>query len=421
MLIKCNPLRFARYSLWIFSALLGICNAFANEGVTDKLIRIGGVMDLQGDSKELGQNMKVGIEAAFAGEAIQGRALEFAVENDFYSPEFAQRATQQLIQQGIFVMLGNVGTPTAQAVLPLLAEQQIPAVGFLTGANLLRPGVGNIINFRASYLQEIRTIIDTVLSIGITPTQICAFVQNDGFGMEGITALRTAFEAKTELKEIVKRLEDILAQPGTAESPPERNGIGPVGVYTRNAINIRDGYQSLKKWEENQQTPCRFVLTVGTYQPIATFIAYARYKKEPWFFSAVSFTGADQLRQMLREKQITDGVVMTQVVPILDSPLPIVEEARDRLREQLNYVSLEGYIVGKMLIAIMKDMRGPITRANFLKTAQGKVFELGGLTLDFSNDNQGSDLVTLTYLQPEGYITVAPRHLEKFFKQAAKQ
>jgi len=99
-------------------------------GVTPAAIRIGGIMDLQGVSSARGQAMKAGIEAAFKNEKIQGRSLEFNVLNDSFQPPFAVEAAKKLIEQGVFIMLGNTGTPTTKAVMPLLAEHKIPAVGF---------------------------------------------------------------------------------------------------------------------------------------------------------------------------------------------------------------------------------------------------------------------------------------------------
>ena len=94
---------------------------------------------------------------------------------------------------------------------------------------------------------------------------------------------------------------------------------------------------------------------------------------------------------------------MTQVVPPLDSDLPIVAEARAALGDDFGYVTLEGYIVGKLWLAAMNAIEGPITRRAFLAALRGRRFELGGLTMDFTEDNQGSDLVLLTQLTPDGY------------------
>jgi branched-chain amino acid transport system substrate-binding protein len=90
-------------------------------------------------------------------------------------------------------------------------------------------------------------------------------------------------------------------------------------------------------------------------------------------------------------------------VPPLDSELPIVVESRRQLGERFGWVSLEGYIVGKLWLTAMERIEGIITRAKFLDAIRGRRFDLGGLMLDFSDDNQGSDLVVLTNLTTDGF------------------
>jgi len=281
-------------------------------------------------------------------------------------------------------------------VLPLLEQQKIPALGFFTGAGLLRPGQGDIINFRASYVQETKAVIDAALQQGVKPNEVCAYVQNDAYGMAGVAGIRSALQKSSGVDTILTALDKIIAASGTE---PERNNQGPVGVYTRNTFIARDGYDSLKAWEQQQGSACKLVVTVGTYEAIARFIAYAHSKNEPWVFSAVSFTGADDFRKTLNKFNITDRVIMTQVVPLPDSDLPIVQEARAALGKDYGYVSQEGYIVGKLLLHGLRQLetdKKTITRTNLLATFKGQQFDLGGLTMDFSNDNQGSDLVVMT-------------------------
>jgi branched-chain amino acid transport system substrate-binding protein len=144
-------------------------------------------------------------------------------------------------------------------------------------------------------------------------------------------------------------------------------------------------------------------VTVGTYNAIAKFAAYSRYKGEDWIISAVSFTGADNFHNALADAGINNRVIMTQVVPPLDSKLPIVVEARQMLGDQFGWVSLEGYIVGKLWLTAMTQVKGRVTRAKFLAAVRGRRFDLGGLQLDFTDDNQGSDLVVLTSLSSDGF------------------
>jgi len=393
-----SALRMVAALVMVLATPLGM--AF-EKGVTTDSVRIGGVMDLEGRSRGLGQNMKLGIEAALRGADIQGRRIEFLVVNDSYTPEKTVSAAHTVLRGGVFAMLGNVGTPTAKVALPVLAEDGAPAVGFFTGAGLLRPGVGDVVNFRASYVQETAAVIQSALSSGVPPGAICAYVQNDAYGLAGVEGIRRALAVATGMDpQTLQRIEQILAMRGDA---PPRNDIGPVGVYKRNTFVSKPGYDSLKAWEEISGTSCQVVVGVGTYAAISRFVAYARYKGEKWIVSAVSFTGADNFRTALAERGVDDGVIMTQVVPPLDSTLPIVQAARDALGDDFGYVSLEGFIVGRLWLKAMNDIQGPLTRKAFLDAIRGSRFDLGGLSMDFSDDNQGSDYVLLTRLTPAGF------------------
>jgi len=375
-------------------------SGWAQQGVTDRLIRIGGVMDLEGRSRGLGQGMKAGIEAAIRDQRVKGRRVVFVTQNDSYTPSKTVKATNALIAQGIFLMIGNVGTPTAKVSLPILARNRVPAVGFFTGAGLLRGSAGDIVNYRASYVQETAAVIRTAIAAGVNPPQICAYVQNDAYGMAGVAGIQSALAEVPGTEFMTKTLAVILRQPG---ENPARNDLGPVGVYQRNTFTSRSGYLSLKNWEQVSKARCRVVVTVGTYNAISKFAAYSRYKGEDWIISAVSFTGADNFHKALADADINDRVIMTQVVPPLDSKLPIVAEARQQLGERFGWVSLEGYIVGKLWLRTMQNVQGRISRQKFLDAVQGRKFDLGGLKLDYSNDNQGSDLVILTNLTSDGF------------------
>ncbi|MDX5374606.1 MAG: ABC transporter substrate-binding protein [Gammaproteobacteria bacterium] len=381
-------------------ALLSALPVPAAQGVTGDTIRVAGVMDLEGRSRGLGLGMKRGIEAAFAGQRVRGYRIEYVTLDDSYTPEKTVEATRSLLDQDVFAFVGNVGTPTSKVALPLLAERGVPAVGFFTGAGLLRPGVGDVVNFRASYVQETAEVINKAIDAGVPVTGICAYVQNDAYGMAGVEGIRQALSGRPGTRNIIEALNRIIDMEG--EDPP-RNGIGPVGVYQRNTFVSRDGYDSLKAWEAGNGVRCQVVVSVGTYNSIARFVGYSRYRGDDWIVSAVSFTGADDFRKALADLQVHDRVVMTQVVPPLDSDLPIVTQARRALGDDFGYVTLEGYIVGQMFLAALEQVEGPMTRENFLRAVRGKVLEVGGLSLDFRRDNQGSDLVVSTYLDGGEY------------------
>jgi hypothetical protein len=83
----------------------------------------------------------------------------------------------------------------------------------------------------------------------------------------------------------------------------------------------------------------------------------------------------------------------------------------------LNYVSLEGYVVGRFMLQALDKIPGKeITRDLLLSTIKGKRFDVGGLILDFTSDNQGSDLVIATYLENERFSILGKGDMEKLLR-----
>ena len=245
-------------------------------GVTLNEIRLGSVLVLQGQEEALGNGMRLGIEASLAGEKVQGRSLKIIFKNDYYEPASAHKATEELIEsEDIFLALGNVGTPTAQVTLPLLEQQNIPAVGFVTGAQLLRDNEARfIVNFRASYRQEIAAVVEMAIAAGLKPSEICAYVQDDGYGLDALKSLKQILAKMGASQDLIERYDQILASSG------DRNNLGPVGVYTRNTPYSEPGYNSLKKWESDKEISCKIILTASTYRNLAYFVKMSREQGE---------------------------------------------------------------------------------------------------------------------------------------------
>lgn len=424
--------------------------AYSEDGVNQSEITIGGVMDLEGRSSGLGLGMKAGIEAALRDQTISGKKIRFVTLDDSYNPVKTGVSTKALVDQKVFLFAGNVGTPTAKVSLPILEQNNIPAIGFFTGAGLLRNNNPNVINYRASYVQETKAVIESALKNGVKPEGICAYVQNDAYGMAGIKGIRKALNNTRSSNSVISTLDQIIKMEGDR---PKRNGVGPVGVYARNTFTARAGYDSLKAWEKKQGTSCRLIVTVGAYASISRFIAYAKSKKEAWVYSAVSFTGAGNLSSSLKKFGVKDDVIMTQVVPLKDSNLEIVKNARRDLGKEYGYVSQEGYIVGKLLLHGLQQLQGnntvaesttgkgkknsknskssdevtavrknkPITRDNLMAAFKGHKFNLGGLEMDFTDDNQGSDLVVLTTLSNGQWIPLKKTNWNALLEQRIAQ
>ena len=91
-------------------------------------------------------------------------------------------------------------------------------------------------------------------------------------------------------------------------------------------------------------------------------------------------------------------------------------EARKALANNLNTISLESFIVGRLFVAIMQAIDGPLTRENFLKAARAQPYDIGGVKVDFTTDNQGSDYVGLTFLRDGRFVPATLQEVAALFK-----
>ncbi len=146
--------------------LLASSPAVAEPGVDKTRIVFGQAAALEGPAAALGQEMRLGLLAAFA-EAnrlggVHQRRLELISLDDGYEPDKSIEVTKRLIDKDkVFALIGAVGTPTALATQPIAAAAGVPFIGAFTGAEFLRsPFKPNVINVRASYFEETETIVD---------------------------------------------------------------------------------------------------------------------------------------------------------------------------------------------------------------------------------------------------------------------
>jgi ABC-type branched-subunit amino acid transport system substrate-binding protein len=356
--------------------------ARAEPGVFDDRIVFGQSAAFEGPAAALGLGMREGILAAFneanAAGGVNGRRLELVSYDDGYEPERAISNTKRLIGENeVFALIGEVGTPTSNAVQPIATEAGVPFIGPFTGAAFLRnPSLGNVINIRGSYDQETEAWIEH-LTTDLRISRIAILYQDDTFGRAGLSGVSKAME---------KRAMKLVAE----------------GTYERNTTAVKMALLAIRKADPEA------VVMVGAYKPCAVFIKLARRLKLNAVFVNISFVGANALAKELGEDG--KGVVVTQVVPFPgDTSLPLVARYQKALKAvnpeaQIGFVSLEGYMVGRLVVEALGKVKGPLTRAGLLSTIKevGR-FDLGGITLSYGLDNnQGMDKVFLTVIQADG-------------------
>lgn len=387
-------MRYDRISLALSAGLLLSLWATVLPAQTPDKLLIGGSMALRGPLSYYGISYKTGIDAALENRSIQGRSLDYHVLDDGFDPTRTTANVRQLLDDGAQLLFGNVGTPAAEASLALLAERNAVGVGFASGS----PAVTQediLFNFRPSYADETAALAAAALDAGLKPEELCVFAQNDALGMAAVAGLRRTLVERGLAATTVAQLDRVLALP---DGSPERNAQGPVGVQQPGVLRAREPFDALNAWEENSGTPCRLVLVGTTLRPLVEFMGYARYKRKNWLIGVWSVLESDALLRGLDHYGGSQNLIVTQVVPPLDAPLPIVSEARAALGNGFNEIALEGFIAGRMLLAILATVDGSIDHAAFTRAARSQPFDLGGLRIDFTQGRQtGSELVTLVH------------------------
>jgi serine/threonine protein kinase/ABC-type branched-subunit amino acid transport system substrate-binding protein len=363
-------------------------------GVTATEITLGMSAPFSGPAKELGRGMQIGIDtylkhANETAGGIHGRKLKLLALDDGYEPVRCLTAMKEMLnQRPVFAFVGNVGTPTAEAALPLALENMRIFFGAFTGANVVRgdPPDRYVFNYRASYAEETAAIVRYLLTVrGVKPNEIAVFAQQDGYGEAGFSGVAKALrKAGFDATNIVR-----------------------VG-YARNSMDLDAAVSGLLTHKDQ----IKAVVMVPTYRQAAAFIKRVRDQGLNPIFTSVSFVGSVALAEALRElgPQYASGVIITQVVPYFGSGATGVREYRETLAryfpaEQPGFVSLEGYIVARALCAGLEKAGPDLTADKLveaLETIQGLDFGIGTKISFGPSEHQASHKVWAVTLDGQG-------------------
>ena len=354
--------------------------AFAEDGITADTVMFGQAAVLEGPASALGLGMQKGLNAAFdeinAKGGVHGRKIKLTSVNDGYEPDRSIAATRKLIEEDkVFALIGPVGTPTSAAAQPIATAAKVPFIGPFTGAMFLRnTKLENVINVRASYDAETEAWVKH-LTEDLKISKIAIFYQDDAFGRAGLSGFKKAMD---------KRKMEIAAE----------------ATYERNTVAVKSGLLTLKRAEPEA------VVIVGAYKPVAEFIKLSKKTGFNPVFVNISFVGANALAHELGPDG--KGVIVSQVVPFPgDASLPVVADYHAAIKKaggEPEFVSLEGYLVGRLAIAALEKAGKDVTRASFVKVIKdtGK-FDIGGLIMTYGpDDNEGLDKVFMTIIEGDG-------------------
>ncbi|MFW5744655.1 MAG: ABC transporter substrate-binding protein [Spirochaetota bacterium] len=129
-------------------------------GITDDEILVGSFQALSGAVAAIGVPMKNGMEAYFNfvndQGGVNGRQIKLLVADDAFDPSRTTVEVKRLVESdGVFALVGGLGTPGNLAIMDYVQEQQVPYVYQASGSGLLtNPPKEYIFGVQPNYTTE---------------------------------------------------------------------------------------------------------------------------------------------------------------------------------------------------------------------------------------------------------------------------
>jgi serine/threonine protein kinase/ABC-type branched-subunit amino acid transport system substrate-binding protein len=392
------------------AAAASVPEAPSQQGVSPTEITLGMSAVFSGPNRQLGENMKLGLETAFwvanSEGGVHGRKLRLVALDDAYEAAKVGGTMQELLEQRkVFAVVGNVGTPTSVVAAPLASQHKTVFFGAFTGAPVLRqdPPDRYVFNYRASYREETAASIRYLVDVQKIPVEeIVVFAQEDSFGDAGFDGVSKA------VRQLNHNAKDVLRVGYKRNTTEVDAAVAEVLKYHDKSDLVRQSQTG--ELIHVQRHPVKAVVMVATYRAAAKFIQKVRDASrigKPFFFN-VSFVGTEALADDLKglDPRLCQGVYVTQVVPPFNSGATGVRRYRDALtsyqpQAQPGFVSLEGYIVGSVFAEALRRSGAQLTTEKLVDNLEKfSNVDLGfGTSLMYSlSEHQGSHKIWGTRL-----------------------
>lgn len=306
---------------------------------------------------------------------IKDKKIVFKTLDDKYEPDLTYENIKELSKDNLLAFYGVVGTPTSKRVLPLLENSDALYFAPFSGAEFLRNStISNIVNFRASYKQELENLLSYIIDKKRLK-RVAIFYQNDDYGEEGfISTLKILKEKNIELVS--------------------------TGTYKRNTLSINHAFNEIKNSKPEA------IVMFGASKANSLFIEKAKKDSvlKDVVFCNISFGDANSIiRELEASKTDTKNLIFSQVVPnYSDKSLKIVEEYQDIMEKYakgkpLGFISFEAFLASKVLVNQISKLenKDSLTRKNLLKSIKKAPKNLlYEIEMDFKNNQ----LLNKTYL-----------------------
>ena len=190
---------------------------------------IGITLPLTGIQAEIAAEMQAGYQLALAS---QNSTLKLMVLDDSSDAKRAAENTRALASsKQVIALSGIVGTPHAQASLPIAVDAGLPVIGIRSGAQMLRDANENVFHLRASFENELDKMVKMCVGAGLKRMSI--LYSNDSFGIgskEHLTKQLTSAGIETGAVISVERDGSNLDQATAKIAEKTKSDYVPTGI-----------------------------------------------------------------------------------------------------------------------------------------------------------------------------------------------
>src|SRR4051794_3888949 len=324
-------------------------DAWSEPGVSKEKIVLGSFLPLQSGLAAGATQMKEGCDAYFKSVnesgGVNGRKIEWIVENDSYNPQQTAAVVKKLVDRDdVFALVSTLGTVTAVAVLPFLAQRGVPIVNPAGGHMLLnKPTDKNVFGILPMSSEIGESMVDfAVTKLGAK--RVAIFFQNDQFG-------------KDQRDGAVAALKKLNMEPvGEASYVPSDVDVSAQAVAIKNA---------------NPE-----VVILGVIpKHAALFVKEAQ--RLGWKPKMVGHnTVADPVVLDLAGAEALEGVYVNLMTAVDSMDTPAVKKANEILAKYYpqtkpGYYPYLGMAGGIIIVEAMKRAGNELTRAKLISSLEG--------------------------------------------------
>jgi branched-chain amino acid transport system substrate-binding protein len=305
---------------------------------------------------------------------IGGRKVRLITLDDAYDPKRCYENVKTLIERDkVLALTGLASTANVAAVLPLLAEKQVPLVGVYTGSPSLRQKqhpyfFTAIANYRDEVVQMVKNLAT------VQRTQIALAYHNSPFGQLMLPVV-----------------EEVVKEQGSTLVAKQALAIGG-----ENSVEVCQALAAAKP---------QAVIFMAFGPALVPFVKAARSQIGVPVY-APSIANSKSLIQVLGDD--ARGLAMTQIVPYpMRATTPLTRDfaaASERAKLPNDFDHFFGYLNMRVLFEGLKRAGKNVTSQSLVAALEGmgKV-DIGGYTLNFGpNNHHGSNFVDLMIIGPGG-------------------